>query len=64
MDNEVNEQRLAQGKKPIKSKIKEKYKTKKVSTMDPESGYYVKDEREKQFAHSLHACIDKKWLYY
>ncbi|PHK48466.1 hypothetical protein BTJ66_13415 [Staphylococcus edaphicus] len=43
----------------MKNKDKEEYKTKKVSTTDPEAGYYVKGEREKQFAYSLHACVDK-----
>ncbi|MEB7858950.1 IS5/IS1182 family transposase, partial [Staphylococcus xylosus] len=37
LDNEINEQRLAQGKKPLKNKKKEEYKTKKVSTTDPEA---------------------------
>ena len=30
------------------------------STTDPESGYYVKDERTKQFAYSFHAATDEK----
>lgn len=30
----------------------------KVSTTDPESGYYVKGERGKQFAYSVHAASD------
>ncbi|MGG3470455.1 IS1182 family transposase, partial [Neobacillus pocheonensis] len=29
-------------------------------TTDPESGYYVKDERTKQFAYSFHAASDRK----
>ncbi|MEB6342397.1 IS1182 family transposase [Mammaliicoccus sciuri] len=59
LNNEINQQRLAQGKKPIKNKKKEEYKNKKVSTTDQEAGYYVKGEREKQFAYSLHSCVDK-----
>ncbi|MDN6850557.1 MAG: IS1182 family transposase, partial [Staphylococcus equorum] len=59
LDNEINEQRLTQGKKPIKKKKKKEYKSKKISTTDPDSGYYVKGEREKQFAYSLHACVDR-----
>ncbi len=31
-----------------------------MSTTDPESGYYVKDEREKQFAYSFHTACDSK----
>src|SRR5699024_9238798 len=76
LNNEINQQSLAQGKKTIqnkknkkkrleqgknriKNKKKEEYKNKKVSTTDQEAGYYVKGEREKQFAYSLHSCVDK-----
>ncbi|MFL6559019.1 MAG: IS1182 family transposase, partial [Bacillus sp. (in: firmicutes)] len=38
---------------------KEETKEIKESTTDPESGYYVKDERTKQFAYSFHAAADK-----
>ena len=31
----------------------------KESTTDPESGYYVKDERTKQFAYSFHAATHR-----
>ncbi len=31
----------------------------KESTTDPESGYYVKGEREKQFAYSFHTACDR-----
>ncbi len=31
----------------------------KQSKTDPKSGYYVKSEREKQFVHSFHACVDR-----
>lgn len=31
----------------------------KESTTDPESGYYVKGEREKQFAYSCHTACDR-----
>ncbi len=34
----------------------------KESTTDPESGYYVKDERTKQFAYSFHAAADRNGL--
>ncbi len=30
----------------------------KISNTDPESGYYVKGEREKQFAYSFHTACD------
>ena len=38
---------------------KEESKEIKESTTDPESGYYVKDERTKQFAYSFHAASDR-----
>jgi hypothetical protein len=41
-------------------KIKEEIKEIKVSTTDPESGYFVKDERKKQFAYSFHTACDAK----
>nr|MBO1340901.1 hypothetical protein [Enterococcus sp. 665A] len=31
----------------------------KISKADPESGYYVKGEREKQFAYSAHTACDE-----
>lgn len=34
-------------------------KEKKISKSDPESGYYVKGEREKQFAYSAHTVCDE-----
>ncbi|WP_301419978.1 hypothetical protein [Mammaliicoccus lentus] len=46
LNHEINQQRLAQGKKPIKNKKKEEFKNKKVSTTDPDACYYVKGERE------------------
>ena len=39
---------------------KEELKEIKESTTDRESGYYVKDERTKQFAYSFHAASDRK----
>ncbi|OFU84687.1 IS1182 family transposase, partial [Streptococcus sp. HMSC10E12] len=59
LDDEVNLLRKADGKKPIKKKKEAKTKYIKESKTDPESGYYVKSEREKQFAYSLHACVDR-----
>ncbi|MFH4909036.1 hypothetical protein BUY37_08315 [Staphylococcus cohnii] len=41
LDNEINKQRRALRKKPLKSKNKEENKTKKLSTTDPEAGYYA-----------------------
>jgi len=54
---EVNMDREEHGKKPfpLKKFEKEEWKEIKESTTDPESGYYVKDERTKQRAYSFHA---------
>ena len=59
---ELNLDREEHGKKPFPSESfeKEEFKEIKESTTDPESGYYVKDERTKQFAYSFHAATDEK----
>ncbi|TDM05126.1 IS1182 family transposase [Macrococcus lamae] len=63
LEKEINEIREAEGKKPLKLKEEKETKTIKVSTTDPEAGYYVKSEREKQFAYSGHVCCDKNgWV--
>ncbi|MGD6976651.1 IS1182 family transposase [Bacillus altitudinis] len=46
--------------KPLPLQNKEETKEIKISTTDPESGYYVKDEREKSFAYSFHTACDSK----
>jgi transposase len=58
---EINSDREEHGKKPIPPDKFEKEENKeiKVSTSDPESGYYVKDERTKQFAYSFHTAADR-----
>lgn len=61
LQEEINRDREDHGKKPIppdKFK-KDEEKEIKQSTTDPESGYYVKDERTKQFAYSFHAASDR-----
>jgi len=59
---ELNIDREEHGKKPFSPEKfeKEEWKEIKESTTDPESGYYVKDERTKQFAYSFHAATDEK----
>jgi len=59
--DEINANRENHGKKPFPPDKFEKEEEKeiKVSTTDPESGYYVKDERTKQFAYSYHTASDK-----
>lgn len=55
---ELNQDRVDNGKKPFPP---EKFENEEIkeSTTDPESGYYVKDERTKQFAYSFHAATDR-----
>ncbi|WP_144526358.1 IS1182 family transposase, partial [Bacillus pumilus] len=60
LHEEINVDREEHGKKPLPLQNKEKKKEMKVSTTDPESGYYVKDEREKSFAYSFHTACDSK----
>src|SRR4051812_11704322 len=61
LQDEINKDRVDHGKKPISPDKfnKEELKEIKESTTDPESGYYVKDERTKQFAYSFHAASDR-----
>lgn len=62
LQEELNQDRVDHGKKPFPPEKfeKEEWKEIKESTTDPESGYYVKDERTKQFAYSFHAATDKR----
>jgi len=62
LQEEINQDREVHGKKPFPAEKFEKEETKEIkeSTTDPESGYYVKDERTKQFAYSFHAASDRK----
>ncbi|MCM3025146.1 IS1182 family transposase [Heyndrickxia ginsengihumi] len=62
LQEELNVDREEHGKKPFPPEKfeKEEWKEIKESTTDPESGYYVKDERTKQFAYSFHAATDAK----
>uniref|UniRef100_UPI001CF94336 IS1182 family transposase n=1 Tax=Metabacillus niabensis TaxID=324854 RepID=UPI001CF94336 len=62
LQEEINQDRGDHGKKPFPPDKfdKEEEKEIKESTTDPESGYYVKDERTKQFAYSFHAAAERK----
>lgn len=62
LQEELNQDRIDNGKPPFPPEKFEKEETKEIkqSTTDPESGYYVKDERTKQFAYSFHAATDAK----
>ncbi|AMM91634.1 transposase [Peribacillus simplex] len=61
LQEEINQDRENHGKKPFPSDKFDKEETKEIkeSTTDSESGYYVKDERTKQFAYSFHAAVDR-----
>ena len=61
LQTELNKDREDNGKKPFPpDKFEPGEKEIKESTTDPESGYYVKDERTKQFAYSFHAASDER----
>ena len=62
LQEELNLDREENGKKPFPPEKFEREEMKEIkeSTTDPESGYYVKDERTKQFAYSFHAATDEK----
>lgn len=59
LEKEINEQRIKEGKNPFGWGIESELKERKISLSDPESGYYVKGEREKQFAYSAHTACDE-----
>ncbi|WP_202078814.1 IS1182 family transposase [Caldalkalibacillus salinus] len=59
LTNEVNEDRAKRGKKPFTPKTTTSEKELKESTTDPESGYFVKNERERMFAYSYHTACDR-----
>jgi IS5 family transposase len=61
LQDEINKDREDHGKKPFPPDKFDKEELKEIreSTTDPESGYYVKDERTKQFAYSFHAAADR-----
>jgi hypothetical protein len=55
LQEETNQDREDLGKKPFPSDKFDKVESKEIkeSTTEPEIGYYVKDERTKQFAYSF-----------
>ena len=59
LEKEINEVRVANGKKPFDFPQKREPALKKVSTVDPESGYFVKGEKEREYAYSAHTACDK-----
>ncbi len=59
LEEEINEARIAEGKRHFGSIIRQEVVERKFSVADPEIGYYVKTEREKQFAYSSHTVCDE-----
>ena len=59
LEKEINDSRIAEGKRPFGSTSRQEVTYRKISQVDPESGYYVKTEREKQFAYSAHTVCDE-----
>lgn len=60
LEEEINEERTKQGKKPFKYKDKTENKKIKISDTDPESGYYCRSEKEKGFMYLDHRTVDNK----
>lgn len=63
LEKEINEDRVAHGKKPLPPESSPEVREVKVSTTDPESGLFVKNERERVFAYSFHTmCEDNGFI--
>ena len=60
LEEEINEERIKQGKKPFEYKDEIEEKHIKVSTTDNESGYYHRDNKEKGFMYLDHRTVDDK----
>ena len=60
LEEEINEERLKQGKKEFEYEDKEEEKRIKVSDTDKESGYYHRDNKEKGFMYLDHRTVDSK----
>ncbi|MFB4161660.1 IS1182 family transposase [Geomicrobium sp. JSM 1781026] len=60
LDEAVNEDRAAHGKKPLAKKEKEETKTIRQSTTDPESGYLYREGKPEGFYYLDHRTTDMK----
>ena len=60
LEEEINEERLKQGKKEFEYKDEEEERKIKVSDTDEESGYYHRDNKEKGFMYLDHRTVDSK----
>lgn len=62
LEKDINEDRVAHGKKPLKKKDKiEETKEIKASTTDPDSGYMHRDGKPKGFFYLDHRTVDGKY---
>ena len=71
LKEEINKDRQAHGKKPLKEKEEDKQdeedpsrnRSRKVSLTDPESGWFHKGEHKEVFAYNIQAACDKHgWM--
>lgn len=60
LEEEINEERKKQGRKPFRYEDKIERKCIKVSTTDKGSGYYHRDNKEKGFMYVDHRTVDDK----
>lgn len=60
LEEEINQERVNQGYKPFEPKQKKEQKIIRVSTTDPESGYYHRDHKERGFMYLDHRTVDGK----
>lgn len=60
LEEEINEERVKQGRKPFEYEDEIEEKHIKVSTTDKESGYYHRDNKEKGFMYLDHRTVDHK----
>lgn len=60
LEEEINEERIKQGRKPFEYEDEIEEKHIKVSTTDKESGYYHRDNKEKGFMYLDHRTVDYK----
>lgn len=60
LEEEINEERILQGKKAYHYNNEIELKTIKVSPTDPESGYYHRDLKEKGYMYLDHRTVDDK----
>lgn len=60
LEEEINEERIRQGRKPFEYKEEIEEKHIKESTTDKESGYYHRDNKEKGFMYLDHRTVDDK----